>query len=219
MKLRRLTTLAKAIRRRQIGRHCLKQTERLIGHALHVGLATIFVNPGWFSAPPGLTPPMGLCADYWRNEPFCRAGDIGETSWSKMHTSFTRSGRLDGRHTAYCCTSRGRGRFKVREILACHGDLWVRSITPRFPRHPMRRLVCAETVLDIMTATRCAVALFRGRVAGMLAKWFSLHERLIFPCVSNDMSLQLEEERPCSETNGSSVATRYEGNEFAFSEG
>ena len=57
-----------------------------------------------------------------------------------------------------------------------------------------------------MAATRCAVFVFNrvyciplpasgvGRVAGMVAEWFSLHERLIFQSVSKNISLQLEEE-------------------------
>ena len=35
------------------------------------------------------------------------------------------------------------------------------------------------------------------RVAGMLAEWFSLHERLISQSVSKNISLQLEEELQC----------------------
>ena len=32
----------------------------------------IFFTPSWFSAPPGLTLPVGLRPDYWRNEPLYR---------------------------------------------------------------------------------------------------------------------------------------------------
>ena len=57
-----------------------------------------------------------------------------------------------------------------------------------------------------MAATRGAVFVFirdhctppaassMDRVAGMVAEWFSLHERLIFQSVSKNISLQLEEE-------------------------
>ena len=66
-----------------------------------------------------------------------------------------------------------------------------------------------------MTAIRCAVYVFKtcfyciphpassmDRVAGMVADWFSLHERLIFQSVSKNISFQLEE-------GGSNIATRY----------
>ena len=57
-----------------------------------------------------------------------------------------------------------------------------------------------------MDVTRCAVFAFKrvycspvqtssgDRVAGMVAEWFSMHERLIFQSVSKNISLQLEEE-------------------------
>ena len=57
-----------------------------------------------------------------------------------------------------------------------------------------------------MAATRCAVAVFKrvyrkpvqassvDRVAGLVAGWLSLHERLTFRSVSRNISLQLEEE-------------------------
>ena len=67
------------------------------------------------------------------------------------------------------------------------------------------RFVRTETVRGVMAATRCAVFVFKrvyyiplpasgmDRVAGMVADWFSLHERLIFQSVSKKISLQLEE--------------------------
>ena len=36
----------------------------------------IFIAPSWFSAPPGLTLPMGSLPDNWRNELLYRAGGI-----------------------------------------------------------------------------------------------------------------------------------------------
>ena len=50
----------------------------------------------------------------------------------------------------------------------------------------------SETVRNVMAATRCAMAVFKlvycipvqassvDRVAGLVAEWFSLHERLTF---------------------------------------
>ena len=36
----------------------------------------IFIDPHWFSAPPGLALPMGSRPDYWRKELLYRGGDI-----------------------------------------------------------------------------------------------------------------------------------------------
>ena len=69
---------------------------------------SIFVTPSWFSALPGLTLPVGLRPDYWRNEP--HTGDIEkhlgprEDFLHKVGTPY---------HTAHYCTTRGRGRFRV----------------------------------------------------------------------------------------------------------
>ena len=70
------------------------------------------------------------------------------------------------------------------------------------------------------------------RVAGMLAEWFSLHERLISQSVSKNISLQLEEELQCEVWDSleaerwallSSRMERYcydiQGNAFDFAEG
>ena len=63
-----------------------------------------------------------------------------------------------------------------------------------------------EIVRYVMAAIRCAVVMFKrvycipipassmDRVGGMVAEWFSMYKRLIFRSVSNNVSLQLEEE-------------------------
>ena len=78
-----------------------------------------------------------------------------------------------------------------------------------------------------MAATRCAVFVFkrvycvastRDRVTGVVAEWFSLHERLIFQTVSKNISwrrsssakcgvLSMPTVGPCLAVN--SIATRY----------
>ena len=88
-----------------------------------------------------------------------------------------------------------------------------------------------------MTATRCAVVVFRSVIRGscvgsMVAEWFSLHEWLIFQSVSMNISLQLEEELkrevcysleadggtlPSSEWDD--IATEIRGNAVSFSQG
>ena len=102
----------------------------------------------------------------------------------------------------------------------------------------------SETVRNVMAATRCAVFVFKrvyyipppasgmDRVAGLVADWFSLRERLIFQSVFKNISLRLEGELEREVWNSleadswallSSKWEQYcyeiQGNAFAFSEG
>ena len=93
-----------------------------------------------------------------------------------------------------------------------------------------------ETVRNVMAATRCAMFEFKSvcyiplpaagtdRVAGMVAVWFSLHERFI----SKNISLQLEGELDSLEADSWALVSskreqqhrcEIQGNAFAFSVG
>ena len=100
------------------------------------------------------------------------------------------------------------GTSSMQDVLpttAQHSDVAVSEIENYFPigkshGHSEREFVRAEAVRNVVAATRCAVFVFKrvyckplpasgmDRVAGMVADWFSLHERLIFQSVIQSVS-------------------------------
>ena len=159
-----------------------KQTERLIGHAHHVGLATIppsllRIGP---SAPPGLTVTMELCPRYWQSEPFYRMVDIGKTSWSKTSTSLTvskfekyfRVMKIQGTETFR------HGFHDIQNADLCAQKPSVKSWPPLAVQWLCSNVFCCIRVQASSV----------DRVAVLVAEWFSLHERLIIQPVSEHFS-------------------------------
>ena len=196
MKLRRWTT--KATPRRQRGRCSLmrtpktiggtrKQTERLIGHAHHVGLATI---------PSSLLrvgPVRSPCL--WD-----RYQTTGETNCFVVRVT-SRNVLVQSEHFLHKVGTHHCGTY----CLLLHNtrtwpsqSLKIACVSRKFVR-PKHLSATVSTIRNVKAATRWAVALFKrvycmsiqttpvDRVAGQVA-WFSLLERLIFQSVSKNIS-------------------------------
>ena len=103
-----------------------------------------------------------------------------KTSWSKTSTSFARTERL---YSRVCCPLL-RG---TRKLHASQGHSWVRRIRQlQYRHHSKRRFVRDEAVHYVMSASRCAVLVFKRnfciplpassmvRVAGLVAAHLSV---------------------------------------------
>ena len=154
----------------------------------------IFIDPGWFSAPPGLALPAGSGPDYWRSE-LCI-----DTSWTPIAHSFCEYGKSwywAGcpllRNPVTWCESERFIDPKARQPL-------VRG-SPQPWSHPLSKCIFErnETGCIVMAAARCSVIVFE-RIHCVLSPASSMVHggRVALPQRASHLSVRPKEHFICA---------------------